>query len=135
MVQHPDRSAQTAAAPPAVDIRGLRKHSLSGVDLTIARRERVAVIGKTGEGKTVLLRCVLGLLSPDSGRIHLLGKRVNRRSIATRGWESPFRVRDSSTVGRSPKIFAPRLRNVSMTRPSAVSSRPFHCTVFRPNHP
>jgi len=85
MVQHPDRYAQTAAASPAVDIRGLCKHSLSGVDLTIARRERVAVIGKTGEGKSVLLRCVLGLLSPDSGRIHLLGKLVDRRSIATPG--------------------------------------------------
>lgn len=85
MVQHPGLSAQAAAAVPAIDIRGLRKHSLARVDLTVGPRERVAVIGRTGEGKTVLLRCVLGLLSPEAGHVRLLGKPVTRRSIATAG--------------------------------------------------
>jgi phospholipid/cholesterol/gamma-HCH transport system ATP-binding protein len=83
MVQHHD-PAQTTVAP-AVEVRGLRKHSLTDVDLMIGPRDRVAVIGKTGQGKTVLLRCVLGLLSPDRGQVRLFGRLVNRRSISTPG--------------------------------------------------
>ena len=80
MVQHHEPAVATA-----VEIRGLRKHSLTDVDLMIGPRERVAVIGKTGQGKTVLLRCILGLLSPERGHVRLFGKLVNRRSIGTPG--------------------------------------------------
>jgi phospholipid/cholesterol/gamma-HCH transport system ATP-binding protein len=85
MVEHSGLSVPTVAAVPVVEVRGLRKHSLAGVDLVIGPRERVAVIGKTGQGKTVLLRCVLGLLSPEAGYIRLLGRPMTRASIATPG--------------------------------------------------
>ena len=48
---------------------------LEDVDLTIERGERLAVIGPNGGGKTTLLRLLLGLLEPDSGRIEVLGRR------------------------------------------------------------
>ena len=85
MVQHSSHFAQRRDAVPAVDICGLRKFSLRGIDLTIGPDERVAVIGKTGEGKSVLLRCLLGLLRPDGGQLSLLGRPVRRRTIATPG--------------------------------------------------
>jgi phospholipid/cholesterol/gamma-HCH transport system ATP-binding protein len=85
MVQHSNDSSRTAGAAPAVEIHDLRKFSLRGVNLTIGPRERVAVIGKTGEGKSVLLRCLLGLLRAEAGELRLLDKEVRRRTIATPG--------------------------------------------------
>jgi phospholipid/cholesterol/gamma-HCH transport system ATP-binding protein len=46
---------------------------LRGVNLTIGEGELVAIIGKSGGGKTVLLRHIVGLLRPDSGRIVIDG--------------------------------------------------------------
>ncbi|MFE3837669.1 ABC transporter ATP-binding protein [Pseudogemmobacter sonorensis] len=47
---------------------------LNGVDLEIARGESLVVIGGSGTGKSVLLKCILGLVAPDSGRILLDGR-------------------------------------------------------------
>ncbi len=80
-----DSASSPAGAPPAIEIRGLNKLSVRGADLTVWQGDRVAIIGKTGQGKSVLLRCILGLLSPDSGDLRLMGRKVTRRSIASEG--------------------------------------------------
>jgi phospholipid/cholesterol/gamma-HCH transport system ATP-binding protein len=46
---------------------------LQGVDLTIARGTSMVVIGGSGTGKSVLLKCILGLIRPDGGTITLDG--------------------------------------------------------------
>src|SRR5208283_3989069 len=46
---------------------------LQGVNLTIADREVVAIIGESGGGKTVLLRHMIGLMKPDKGSIMVDG--------------------------------------------------------------
>lgn len=51
---------------------------LQGVDLSIARGESLVIIGGSGTGKSVLLKCVLGLVVPDSGTITLNGEDVTR---------------------------------------------------------
>jgi len=55
-------------------------HAVSGVDLTIQRGEFVAVIGRSGCGKTTLLRMIGGLLAPSAGTIEVDGKSLWRGS-------------------------------------------------------
>jgi phospholipid/cholesterol/gamma-HCH transport system ATP-binding protein len=52
------------------------KQVLAGVDLDVAEGESVVVIGGSGTGKSVLLKCVLGLLEPDRGSILIDGQEV-----------------------------------------------------------
>ena len=58
--------------PVKIRIRDLHKRFgakqvLDGVELDVAEGESVVVIGGSGTGKSVLLKCVLGLLEPDRG--------------------------------------------------------------------
>jgi phospholipid/cholesterol/gamma-HCH transport system ATP-binding protein len=55
-----------------------RNQVLRGVDLTIARGSSMVIIGGSGTGKSVLLKCVLGLVRPDTGRITLDGEDVTK---------------------------------------------------------
>ena len=55
-----------------------RKHVLRGVNLRIAKGESMVVIGGSGSGKSVLLKCILGLMTPESGQILLDGKDVQQ---------------------------------------------------------
>jgi zinc transport system ATP-binding protein len=47
--------------------------AVSGVDLTVAAGEFVALVGPNGSGKSTLLRLLLGLLAPDAGTVEILG--------------------------------------------------------------
>ena len=51
---------------------------LRGVNLTIPRGQSMVIIGGSGTGKSVLLKCILGLVRPDTGRITLAGEDVTR---------------------------------------------------------
>ena len=51
---------------------------LRGVDLSIASGSSMVIIGGSGTGKSVLLKCILGLVRPDRGRITLDGQDVTR---------------------------------------------------------
>ncbi|MBT3559024.1 MAG: ATP-binding cassette domain-containing protein [Rhodospirillales bacterium] len=66
---------------PKIRIRDLKKSFgpkvvLDGIDLDVGVGESVVVIGGSGTGKSVLLKCVLGLLEPDSGTIEIDGENV-----------------------------------------------------------
>ena len=50
--------------------------AVDGVDLTVARREVVGLLGANGAGKTTLMRMLLGLISPTSGRVELFGEKI-----------------------------------------------------------
>jgi phospholipid/cholesterol/gamma-HCH transport system ATP-binding protein len=50
------------------------KAVLRGIDLTISRGESMVIIGGSGTGKSVLLKCILGLLRPDAGTIRVDGQ-------------------------------------------------------------
>lgn len=57
---------------------------LKGIDLSVAPREMVAVIGASGSGKSTLLHLLGALDQPDSGTIHFDGQDINRLSQARR---------------------------------------------------
>ncbi|CAN5910183.1 ATP-binding cassette domain-containing protein [soil metagenome] len=66
-------------ASPKISLRGVTKafgakQVLRGIDLDFAVGESMVVIGGSGTGKSVLLKCILGLLQPDSGSIKVDGE-------------------------------------------------------------
>ena len=52
--------------------------ALRGVNLTLGKGEFVVILGENGAGKTTLLKHIVGLLRPDRGKIHVLGKDVGK---------------------------------------------------------
>jgi len=69
------------ASPPKIRIRNLHKRFdsnvvLDGLDLDVGVGESVVVIGGSGTGKSVLLKCILGLLDPEEGSIEIDGEEV-----------------------------------------------------------
>jgi len=67
------------AESPKIALSGVRKAFgtktvLDGVDLEIGTGESMVVIGGSGTGKSVMLKCVLGLLTPDAGTIRIDGE-------------------------------------------------------------
>ena len=78
----------TSAAPPALDYpviraEGLHKRFggqavLRGVDLDVMPGEVLAVVGRSGAGKSVLLKNLIGLLQPDSGAVLVAGEDLHR---------------------------------------------------------
>ena len=53
-------------------------HVLSNVDLQLFNGENLVVLGRSGTGKSVLIKLISGLLKPDEGDIHVLGQVVNK---------------------------------------------------------
>lgn len=51
---------------------------LRGVDMDVCKGENVVVLGRSGTGKSVLIKIISGLLKPDSGHVNVLGKEVDR---------------------------------------------------------
>ena len=70
---------------PVITIKGLRNSFgeqvvHDGVDLTVCRGEILGVVGGSGTGKSVLLRSIIGLQTPESGEIEVLGENMIDRS-------------------------------------------------------
>ncbi|MEM1343948.1 MAG: ATP-binding cassette domain-containing protein [Pseudomonadota bacterium] len=76
--------------PPKIEMKGVvksfgAKHVLRGVDLACAKGESVVIVGGSGTGKSVTLKCVLGLVRPDGGTITVDGQDVTRVRGRARG--------------------------------------------------
>jgi phospholipid/cholesterol/gamma-HCH transport system ATP-binding protein len=74
----PRQAREEGVAVPKIAVRGLRKsfgakQVLVGVDIDVMPRESVVIIGGSGTGKSVLIKCILGLLVPDAGSIRIDG--------------------------------------------------------------
>lgn len=64
-----------------VEIEGLSKsfgdnHVLRHIDLELNKGDNIAIIGKSGIGKSVLTKCIIRLIYPDAGKVMVLGKDV-----------------------------------------------------------
>lgn len=77
----PTSAPQRTSDEKVVTIRGLEmafdtNRVLRGFDLDLYRGENVMVLGKSGSGKSVLIKCIVRLLDPTAGSIHVLGQDV-----------------------------------------------------------
>jgi phospholipid/cholesterol/gamma-HCH transport system ATP-binding protein len=64
-----------------LDIKDLRKsfgknHVLNGFNLELYEGENLVIMGKSGSGKSVMIKCLVGLMEPDSGSIKVMGKNL-----------------------------------------------------------
>lgn len=75
---------QTASASDiVVRIRHLKKsfgdtHVLRDINLDLHASENLVILGRSGTGKSVLIKCMVGLIKPDSGSIHILDYDVSK---------------------------------------------------------
>ena len=58
------------------------KGVLSDINFSLQRGQAVAIVGKSGAGKSVLLKCLIGLLKPDKGTIYVDNKLINSMSFS-----------------------------------------------------
>lgn len=77
------------AATPKISLKDVRKafgdkQVLNGVNLDIAPGESVVIIGGSGTGKSVLIKCILGILNADSGTIEVDGVDVTHQPAGSR---------------------------------------------------
>jgi lipoprotein-releasing system ATP-binding protein len=96
----PDQTNPTTPGAAPLGCTGLEKqftegpavvHVLRGVNLTVQRGERVAIVGASGAGKTTLLQLLGGLDTPTRGAVYIQGQNVAEMGQAERG-----RVRNES---------------------------------------
>ena len=71
---------------PVIRIRGLNiafgnNAVLRDFDMDLFEGENLVVLGKSGSGKSVLIKCIIGLLTPDSGTIEVFGKEITTMNI------------------------------------------------------
>ena len=76
-------------AMPKISVRGLRKsfsrnRVLDSLDIDCATGESLVIIGGSGTGKSVLVKCILGLLQPEAGSIRIDGVETTRLRRAAR---------------------------------------------------
>ncbi len=76
-------SAKTNGHTPVIEINNLRKgfdnqEVLKSVSLKLYKGENLVVLGKSGSGKSVLIKCIVRLLNCDDGTIHVLGENVSK---------------------------------------------------------
>src|SRR3981081_4747651 len=72
---------QDLNSSPMIELRGLakkigRQEILRGIDLTVTKGETLVIIGRSGGGKSVLLKNLIGLMQPDAGEIWIDGENI-----------------------------------------------------------
>ncbi|MDR5682672.1 MAG: metal ABC transporter ATP-binding protein [Armatimonadota bacterium] len=107
------RTREQDAGPPAIETRNLTvsyggKPAIRNVTLAIEPGRLVGLVGPNGAGKSTLLRAIVGLLTPDTGRVAIFGQspQAARRLVAyvpqrtEVDWDYPIVVEEVVLMGR-----------------------------------
>lgn len=67
---------------PIIEIKDLKKsygdnHVLEGFNMELYEGENLVIMGKSGSGKSVMIKCLIGLEEPDNGTITIMGQNIN----------------------------------------------------------
>jgi phospholipid/cholesterol/gamma-HCH transport system ATP-binding protein len=113
-------------------IRDLKKsfgerEVLKGVNLDLYKSENLVILGRSGTGKSVLIKCMVGLMRPDSGTINVLGKDVfslSPKELNNLRLQIGFSFQgsalyDSMTVRENLEF--PLIRNLGITKKSELT--------------
>ena len=79
-----EKSIAVDMTMPVINIRNLHKSFgknndvLKGVDITVKKGENLVVLGKSGSGKSVTIKCLVGLLEPDQGDINVFDTDISK---------------------------------------------------------
>ena len=78
---HSAQTSMTGEKEAMIDIRDLYKsfgdnHVLNGFNMKLYKGENLVVMGKSGSGKSVMIKCLVGLMRPDSGYIAVMGQEI-----------------------------------------------------------
>ena len=126
-----------SAQEPKISIRGLKKQFgrnevLRGVDIDVPSGKSLVIIGGSGTGKSVLLKCILGLLRSDAGEIVIDGRNIARQSDGDRR----FMTRQTGMLFQGAALFdslsvwenvAFRLLNATRTSRANAKERAIDC--------
>ncbi|MBU2061589.1 MAG: ATP-binding cassette domain-containing protein [Bacteroidetes bacterium] len=82
MVAQQTLDDRTEDKNPVIEINNLHKtfgadnHVLKGINLTLNKGEDLVVLGKSGTGKSITIKCIVGLIKGDEGKIKVLGQDI-----------------------------------------------------------
>lgn len=68
---------------PIIELNGVKKRFgrqdvLKGINLSVMEGKTTVIVGGSGQGKSLIIKHILGLMKPDSGSVHVFGKDINR---------------------------------------------------------
>ncbi|MFT5714716.1 MAG: phospholipid/cholesterol/gamma-HCH transport system ATP-binding protein [Flavobacterium sp.] len=78
-------STNISNSKPIIEIKDLRKsygdnHVLNGFNMSLNEGENLVIMGKSGSGKSVMIKCLIGLERPENGTIIVMGKNIEELS-------------------------------------------------------
>ena len=78
----PQQKAQDTPSNNVIEIKHLKKSFgnkkvLDDVNLSLSSSENLVILGKSGSGKSVLIKCIIGLIEPDEGNLAVLNKKID----------------------------------------------------------
>ena len=84
--RHNPQLAEPGINEPVISVRDVRKtfhqnEVLKGFNFDLRKGETLVILGRSGSGKSVLIKCIIGLMKPDSGTIDVLGNDITQLSV------------------------------------------------------
>jgi len=75
-------------AAPVIEVSNIYKsfgenHVLNDFSMRVNAGENVAILGKSGSGKSVLIKCIINLITPEDGAIYVLGENIGELDVET----------------------------------------------------